>query len=167
MDADLPTRLLAITLLGAILFGMFVGYDAELLLEDPLADEDDLAADPEAIVGEQIELSGEVVATDPVEIEVEHDDGTLTITVENAPDAEPGQQLTLVGTVQDPTTIDANRDRSFTREPWERQYMYAISLVGAALVAIRIANEWRFDPRSLTVSPRDRTLLTNFRGGDR
>lgn len=166
MRNDLPVRLVVITLLCAVLVGMFIAYDANVFRDDPFNDEDDLGADPEAIVTEQIELSGVVIGTDPVRIEVEYETGILVVTVENAPAVEIGQQLTLVGTVKDATTVVADADRSFTREPWERQYMYVVSLVGAALVAVRLVNEWRFDPRTLTFAPRSHPLLSTINGDE-
>ena len=165
MRNEIAIRIGAIGLLSALLLTTFVLYGAEIGHGDgPPYDADDLGERSEQLIGEQVELSGDVIETDPVRIRVEHDDGQSEFTITNAPDVTEGQQLHLVGTLTAPDTIEADRDRSFTRDIWEVQYMYLISIVGATLVAARIGNEWRFNLRAFQFEPRDRTLFDRYRG---
>ena len=166
MRTEIAIRIGAIGLLSALLLTTFVVYAAEIGHGNgPPHDADELGERSEQLVGEQVELSGDVIEPDPVRIRVEHDDGQSEFTITNAPDTTEGQQLTLVGTLTTPDTIEADRDRSFTRDPWEIQYMYVISILGAALVAARISNEWRFNRQAFQFEPRKQTLLDRYRGG--
>lgn len=167
VSISLP-RVLALLACVALLFGLLVlggaGWPAA---PDSGIDLADPETDPADHAGEHVETGGIVVATDPVVIEIEDEAGTERLPVENAPDVATGQELVVAGTLTDEGTLAADPERAVVREPWERGYMYAISLVGALLVALRIGNEWRFDPRRVLFEPRERTLLRRYRGEGR
>jgi hypothetical protein len=162
---DHRRRLLVIVLLVGALFSVFVWYGSvtyDPALNDYPTDED-VAPIPEAYVGERISLGGEVVATDPIVVEVETEGMTWTVTLEETTDAivrgdEPtvGERITAHGTLTDATTLDT--DRAYTREPWEWAYMYAISAVAAAWVVGRAFTGWRFDRDQLAIVPREHRL---------
>ncbi|GAB6878837.1 hypothetical protein JCM17823_11110 [Halorubrum gandharaense] len=154
-----PRRLAALGLCGALLVGLFVlgGMGSPTAPhEGPHLDDPDVAPDEHA--GEHAETGGEVIDTDPVVIDVGDGDTTQPLPVENAPDAEEGQELIVDGTLTDEGTLVATPERAVVREPWETTYMYVISVIGALLVAARIVDGWRFDPQSVTFRPRERPL---------
>ncbi|SNR70046.1 hypothetical protein SAMN06266787_11216 [Halorubrum ezzemoulense] len=142
-----------------LLVGLFVlagaGYPAPASANPDLANSD---VDPRDLTGEHVQTGGIVTETEPVIIEI--DDGTSTqqLPIENAPDAAVGQEVIVDGTLTADGTLRANRDRAVVREPWETTYMYAISILGALFVALRIADGWRFDLKTVSFSPRDTPL---------
>ncbi len=107
-----------------------------------------------------------MIATDPVIIEVTDRTTTQHLPVENAPDVAVGQEIVVDGTLTTDGTLTADRDRAVVREPWETAYMYAVSVLGALFVALRIADGWRFDPETVTFSPRDTPLHTRYLSED-
>ncbi|TYL37245.1 hypothetical protein CV102_18200 [Natronococcus pandeyae] len=162
---DHRRRLLALVLLVGALFGVFVWYGT--VTYDPALNdypgEDDVAPAPEAYVGERVSLDGEVLATDPVVVEVDAEGETWIVTLEHTNEAlvrgdDPavGERLSAHGTLTDSNTLDT--DRAYTREPWEWTYMYAISAVGAVWVLGRVLTGWRVDRDQLTVVPREQRL---------
>lgn len=165
-----PHRNRMVGIIGCLLLlgGLFVlggaGYPAPA---DSGPELEDSEVDPEEYAGEQVETGGEVVDTDPVVIEVGDGDETERVTLEDAPNVEQGHEVIVNGTITEGGAIVVSPDRAVVREPWETMYMYAISVAGAMLVAFRIADGWRFDPRSITFQPRPRPLHEQWRqGGD-
>lgn len=156
-------RLSAIGVLLVVLLAMFVLYGAGAgqPAGPPLGTED-VAEDPSEHVGERVETGGTVVQEDPVVIEAEYEGGTVEFEVENAPSVDVGEELLLVGELTDERTVDAEPEPTVVREPWERAYMYTISVVGVGLVALRLANEWRFAASRFVFEPRDRTLYDRY-----
>ncbi|MFW6438381.1 MAG: hypothetical protein ACOCZ7_05130, partial [Armatimonadota bacterium] len=117
-----PTpRLLAVGLLALALVGVFVlagaGWPAQ---PDATPTEEELATDYPAHVGEEVQIGGTVVETDPTVIVVESDAGDFELAVENAPaDAEPGDDVILAGELRPDRTIAAQPGRTVVRQPWE------------------------------------------------
>lgn len=164
MSTSPVPRLLAICLLASLLGGLFVlggaGWPAQ---PSPVPSEEALADDYAAHVGEEVQLGGTVLREDPTAIEVDSDEGSFELAVENAPAAEPGEEVILAGELRPDRTIAADPGRSIVRDPWERTYMYAISVVGALLVAVRIADGWRFSHTAFAFEPRTTPLLVDLR----
>lgn len=132
-------------------------------------DEDVVGPTPDAYVGERVTLSGEVVATAPVAMEIEHKTGTWLVTLEEAPTAlvrgdriDVGDRLAVHGTLTAPDTLRPNR--AYTREPWETTYMYAVSAVAVVWVFGRSVRGWRFDRERLAFVPRDGAEPDRSRG---
>lgn len=155
-----PGRLAALVVCVSALFGLFVlggsGWPAE---PSPGLDLSEPSVEPEAHAGESVQTGGVVVDTDPVVLEIDREDDPLRIEIENAPDdVQVGEQLTVDGTLTADGTLEANPDRAVVREPWEIQYMYAVSIVGVLLVVGRAVDGWRFEPRTLTFHPRSTPL---------
>lgn len=163
MSTDLSYRLAAIAVCGGLLCGLFIlggmGHPALPSQGPDIADPD---TTPEEYAGDHIETGGEVIDTDPVVIEVGDGETAYPLPIEDAPDAATGQELIVDGTLTEEGTLAANGDRAVVREPWETTYMYLISIVGALFVAIRIADGWRFDPRTVTFIPRETPLHTQY-----
>ncbi|QKG92029.1 hypothetical protein HPS36_03865 [Halorubrum salinarum] len=149
-------RMFALGVCGILLVGLFVlagaGYPTPPSPGPDLADPD---VDPSDLAGDQVETGGIVIETDPVIIEIDGDTATQTLPIENAPDVDVGQEVIVDGTITADGTLRVNRDRAVVREPWEATYMYAISVLGALFVALRIADGWQFDLKTISFSPRD------------
>ncbi|ELY93780.1 hypothetical protein C483_03854 [Natrialba hulunbeirensis JCM 10989] len=158
-------RLLAILLLLALLFGLMVwaGASPAEPMEQPGPDETDVPQDRAAYVGSAVTLGGEVVSTEPVVIATRAS-GYGQFTIVGADDTlvttggplESGDQLTAYGTLEDESTLVA--ERTVTRQSNEMQYMYAVSLLGGLWVVGRFACGWRFDRERLAFVPRERRL---------
>lgn len=152
-----PSRLLGLAALLCVLFGLLVG--AGTLTPDPTMnhypDRHDLGGNYDAYLGERVEVSGTVVAIDPVVIERRYDvDGVLTLTVENVDEpVEPGQELRVFGTAQAGRTVDAHETVVVSR--WETYYAWAISFIAGVWVLGRFLRGWRFDRSTLGFEPRE------------
>jgi len=127
-------------------------------------DQDEVGPEPEAYVREQVTLTGTVVGTDPVVIDVEYGTGEVfTVTVRGADESvADGDVLTAFGRLDDASTLTA--DRVIVREPWEMWYMYGVSFVAGLWVLVGTLRRWRFDADRLAFVPRERPLAP---GGSR
>ena len=167
MASAVGSRLVALGVCVVFLSGLFVlagaGYPAPTSPGPDLAEADVTPAD---LAGEYVETGGVVIATDPVIIEVTDGTTTQQLPIENAPDVAVGQDIIVDGTLTTDGTLAADQDRTVVREPWETTYMYAISVLGPLFVALRIADGWRFDPGTVTFSPRDTPLHTRYLSGE-
>ena len=142
--------LLACTLGGMAIWGGTMTYDPAM---NNYPDQDDIAPDPTAYVGERVALGGTVIETDPVVIEVEYQRGTFALTLTDVEEPlTPGQEVSVFGTLTEPSTLEV--ERMFVRWPWEAIYMYAVSLLGAIWVAIRMARHFEFDRERWVAMPR-------------
>lgn len=163
MASGVGSQLVALGVCVVVLGGLFVlagaGYPAPTSPGPDLAEPDVTPAD---LAGDHVETGGVVIETDPVIIEVTDGTTTQQLPVENAPDVAVGQDIIVDGTLTTDGTLAADRDRTVVREPWEKTYMYAISVLGALFVALRIADGWRFDPETVTFSPRETPLHTRY-----
>ncbi|MFD1597537.1 hypothetical protein ACFSBX_00965 [Halobellus rarus] len=153
----------SVVLLSALFVLAGAGYPAPTSPGPDLADPDVAPAD---LAGDHVETGGVVIATDPVIIEITDGTTTQQLPVENVPAVAVGQDIIVDGTLTTDGTLTATRDSTVVREPWETTYMYAISLLGALFVAVRIVDGWRFDPETVTFSPRDTPLRTRYLSED-
>ena len=145
-------RLLTIVALLASLAVMFVW--AGTLSPDPSMNNypgsDEVGLQPEAYVGQQVKISGPVVATDPAVVAVEHPDGTHEVTLEGlAESVAEGQHVSAFGTLTDASTLEV--ENALVRSPW---YMYAVSFIGGLWVLARLLAHWRPDRDRLGFVPR-------------
>lgn len=167
MSRAVGYRIVALGVCIVLLSGLFVlagaGYPAPASPEPDLADPD---VAPDDLAGDDVEIGGEVIATDPVIIEITDGTTTQRLPVENAPGVAVGQDVVVEGTLTTDGTLIANRNRAVVREPWETAYMYAISLLGALFVAVRIVDGWRFDPETVSLSPRETPLHDRYLSED-
>ena len=121
-------------------------------------DEDEIGPEPEAYVGERVTLSGTVVGTDPVVIDIEYGTGeTFTVTVDGIDNpVAAGDVVTASGRLEDSSTLTA--ERVIVREPWELWYMYSVSFLAGLWMLGRTLRRWRFDTDVLAFVPRERPL---------
>ena len=149
----LAGRLILILVLLAVLFGMFVS--AGTMLPDPgmhnYPHTDHVYGNAEMYIGEQVELSGPAVETDPLVIRIGRTAGHVTIVgADQAVDR--GQHVSAFGVLSDASTLEA--DRVLVRDQWEGSYMMAVSVLAAIWVAGRIVRHWRFDFGTFALVPR-------------
>lgn len=155
------TRLFTIIVLLGALLGLFVWFGSL----DPSPEqhaypsEDDLAAGYDAYVGEDVSVSGKVVETDPVVLQVDHETGTTEYRLENAPDTERGQHVTAFVRVQPDGVLKVQN--TIVRDPWERIYMYVISMIAALWVLSRMLRQWQLDPTQGIVPRAQPVTLAN------
>lgn len=152
----LGSRLLGLAVLLCVLFGLLVG--AGTLAPDPAMnrypDQYDLGGNYGAYEGEHVEVSGTVVAVDPVVIEHPYGNGVLTLTIENVDEpVETGQELRTFGTAHPGGMIDAERTVVVSR--WETYYAWVASFVAGLWVLARFLRGWRFDPSTSSFGPRE------------
>lgn len=136
-----------------------VHYDAVYDQEWPYPTEDELHADYDEYVGEQVLLFGDVESidrtADRATIEVEADNGPFTVTVEGIDaDVEPGGVVQVYGTVQPGQTVAASNIVVVEASRGNRLYKFAVSGVGAVLVLAAFFRYWRIDWAALTFEPR-------------
>lgn len=173
MPAETVFRTSAIIVLLVALGGLFTlgGTDWPVgPTAHPSADE--LVEDPAAHVGEELQITGEVIDAEAVQIEVEGEYGTIILDVEGIPaDAvTDGHDLSITGELTDELVIEADSQRFATRAPWETTYMYLISAIGVLLVGAVGLNFWRPSLEHLALVPREIPLhrrITNRSGGHR
>ena len=140
------TRGPALALSLVVLVALCIGFGG--VKPDPdrnhYPDEEHLAADYEAYVGERVEFAGIAASVDPVVVETEYGlDGELSLTVTNVDGVEPGDHVRVFGVVESDRTVRA--ERAIVRAPWEVGYMYLVSLLAALWVGIRALRFWRVD----------------------
>lgn len=93
----------------------------------------------------------------------------VTVEIDRSHDTtlQDGDEISVSGTIAANRTIVVGPDdHIWVRAPWERTYMYAISLFGAVLTALLFANFWRFDTTHYHVVPRDEPMITILQNGD-
>ena len=143
-------------MLVLLLAGTFVWYGT--VDPDPATnnypDNDEIAQNPDAYLGEHVSVGGTVVAHDPLRIEVGYGlEGTMTLEITGVDDLPPiGHDLNVFGTLTEPTVVHA--ENTVSRAPWEATYMYVISFIGGAWVLGRLLRHWRIDPDTYSVVPR-------------
>ena len=149
----LVARLALIAVLLVVLFGLLVS--AGTILPDPAIHNyphtDHVYGNTEMYIGEQVELRGPAVETEPLVIRIGRTGGHITITGADQ-EVEPGQLVSAFGVLTDGSTLEA--ERVMVREPWEATYMYVVSILAAMWVAGRIVRHWRFDFGTFAFVPR-------------
>lgn len=169
---DAVVRAAAVAVLLAALCGLFVAAGADRPTPtSPPPSYEELDRNYDAYVGETVEIGGTVVGTDPVVVEFGYDTGvyeaeTYRLRIEGAPPVERGDDVLLYGEVRPDRTVAADAERSVARQPWERRYMFSVSILAALLVAARLLDGWRLDLRRLALVPRERPLSRRVLEGD-
>ncbi|WP_254535977.1 hypothetical protein [Halomarina litorea] len=168
-------RLLALAVLCSTLAALTIWFGALQPAPELGAypTEDDLGADYPTHVGDPAQVSGTVVATDPVVLVAEYEaytgdgyrTGDLRLTVRDleTPTAT-GDHLQVFGTVRPDRTIDATDavavpDRNFL-------YTYLVSFVAGCWVLARLARGWTVEWSTLAVRPRDDLSCPDTEGRD-
>ncbi|KYH25075.1 hypothetical protein HAPAU_28960 [Halalkalicoccus paucihalophilus] len=150
-------RVLALCVLLCALAGLlvFAGTMGPAPSNNHYPDGAEVAAEFAAYHGESVEVSGTVVGTDPVAIEVETDtDRPLVLTVLDIEGSVAvGQELRVFGTVQPGRTVVAHE--TVVVSSWETYYAWAVSFVAGVWVLVRFLRGWRFDRPRLRFTPRE------------
>lgn len=149
-------RLTALLICGLILFGTLIAAGATLAPDPARNDfpnEDDLIAGDVA-PGDRVTIGGRVVSTDPLVFEADPELGEpIEFTITNVDTAVSiGDEIVVHGTLTDERTIRATG--SYTREPWELYYMYAVSALAGLWVLGRFLRGWAFDRSTVGFRPR-------------
>lgn len=167
--APIPVvRALAIGLILAALAGLMVaggaGWPAPV---DGHPAATDVGGAPEAYIGEEVRVTATVVDADANRVAIDHAAGTTEFALIGADGLEAGTEVRVAGVLADARTIDASGGSVDVREPWERLYLYLISLVGGLIAVVLAANYWRPVPARLAVVPRTEPLHRRLVGGRR
>ena len=145
-------------LLAVVLAGLLVWAGTLSPADSPrdFPGNDEVGPNRNAYVGERVTLSGTVIGTDPLVIDVEYGTGeSFQATVAGVDESvSEGDQVSTFGTLESPSTLAV--ERVIVREPWELWYMYAVSFLGGLWVLVRILRRWRFDAERLAFVPRER-----------
>ena len=150
---NLPARFVAIGVLTAVLFGLFVHYGA-------VADEEGhattqsaerLLASPAEHTGEQLYFWGTVTTTTQDSFEVSVDDRIVGITGSQA-SVEPGDVVQIVGTLQKGGVVTANRIVISQRANLE--YLYVVSAIGLLVALGVFGRSWTINWDSLHLTER-------------
>lgn len=150
-------RFLALCVLLCALAGLLVF--AGTMVPDPsnnrYPDGSEVAAEFAAYHGESVEVSGTVVGTDPVAIEIDDAVGRpLVVTVSGVEGSvEVGQELRVFGTARPDRTVVAHE--TVVVSPWETHYAWAVSFVAGVWVLARFLRGWRFERSRLWFAPRE------------
>ena len=118
---------------------------------------EELIEDYDQYIGEKTDVTGRIVNTGPIRIEIEHGEKEKTLTITDIKEeVEKGDRLSVFGTVRQDNTIEAQN--SFSVPFINYAYMYGISLVGATWIFVRIVKQWRWNGEEWWFERRDETL---------
>ncbi|SDD78802.1 hypothetical protein [Natrinema hispanicum] len=165
-------RLLASVALLLALVGLlsWTGTAAVEPLESTYPDEADVTPDRESYIGDRVVLDGAVVETDPLVIATQSNgNGRFTVvrtadTLErSAGPLETGDRITVFGTLEDVSTLDA--ERTISTALWESLYMVVVSFVGGCWVLARLIRGWRIDWDRYALVPRPTAPTTGGKSG--
>ncbi|MFA9418276.1 hypothetical protein [Natrinema sp. HArc-T2] len=153
---------LLITLVGLLSWASTAVVDP---LETTYPDEADVTSNRESYIGERVVLDGSVVETDPLMIATQPN-GNGRFSVVHTADSlkrstgplETGDRVTVFGTLEDASTLDATR--TISTALWESFYMIGISFVAGCWVLARLVRDWRVDRARKALVPRP-TAPTN------
>lgn len=136
------------SLLLVVLCGTLVHFDVTEDTHDPYVDNERLVTDYDAHVGERTLLFGTVqsVAADRLRIEVQSDEGAFEMAVpEPGVSVQRGGVVQVYGTLEDGNVIEPRRVVVVNSDGGSDLYKYAVSAVGALLVAGLFARYWTID----------------------
>ena len=160
-------RAIALGLALLALGGLFVLGGADVPFpysHEPGPEDEILDSDYDQYVGTDIATSGTVIEAEERLVRIDHDAGAFVITldIDHSHDItlSEGDEVTFSGTIEADHTISVTDDHHIaTRAPWERVFMYAISVFAAILTTLLVANYWRVDPTRVVLEPRDHPLV--------
>lgn len=141
-------RVAVAVLLVAVLFGASVHYEVAEPDHNPYPQEENLATDYDAHVGEQVLLFGTVksVEDDRLLVRVESDAGPFEMTVSNTTTGvQPGGVVQVYGILEAEHTIRPERTEVVNASSGSDTYKYGVSAAGALLVAALFVRYWTID----------------------
>ncbi|MBV0900861.1 hypothetical protein [Haloarcula salina] len=162
-----PGRIAGVVALLAVLFALVVGFGSlgpapEL---GAYPDGEALAQEYDAHVGDEIQVTGTVVRTDPVAIAVEYDfyadggrhTGVLELTVTAVSTAvSEGETVQVYGTLQSDRTVVASNSVAIPAANFAS--MYVVSALAGVWTLGRLVCGWRIDWRRGAFRRRDDPL---------
>ncbi|WP_244877439.1 hypothetical protein [Haloferax prahovense] len=152
-------RIVGILVLLGCLFGLMVWFGS--LAPAPEAGAypgaEELGTDYDAWVGDQVNLTGTVIDTDPLTISAEYGAGEqVRLQISNAAvDAQQGDTLSVYGVVEPDRELSSLN--AYTVPPANYLYMYAVSFLAGLWVLGRIIQSWRLD-ETWSLAPRETPL---------
>ncbi|MFB6227592.1 MAG: hypothetical protein ABEH88_03250 [Halobacteriales archaeon] len=165
-------RLLVVLVLLAALFGLVVWHGTLTPAPDAGAypGSEELAADYEAYLGEDVTVGGRIVETDPVVVEAEYGvEEPILLTVvglDPGVTVEKDAHLRVFGTVEPDRTVRA--ENAFAVPPIGPLYAWTISFLAGLWVLGRIVRRFRVDREEWGLVPREAPLtLRAVLGRDR
>ncbi len=149
----------AILVCIVILFLLFIWYGS--LNPDPTEGRypgnEELIKDYEKNEGELVEVSGKVIETDPLTIEVKHGEKTKELMVNRVKkDTDRGDRIAVFGELEENNTIKSKKVVIYPF--WNYIYMYVISLLGASWLGLRIISHWSFNREDFRFETREEPL---------
>lgn len=114
---------------------------------------EELAADGQAHVGQQVVVYGQVAETNPLTLRYDDDGRTVEFRVTEVDHAiERGEYLEVYGIVRSKRVVAATGTVRYPeRGHW---YAYGISVVAALLTGSRLLRHWRISWETLALEPR-------------
>ena len=128
---------------------------------------DHISPSDDAYVGQQVQVSGTVVRTDPVVIAVEYEywtgtryrTGVLEFTVTGLErTVSPGQHLQVYGVLAEARTVETTN--SVVVPAGNIVFMYGVSALAGTWVLLRLVRGWTVDWRTLALEPRPEPFVT-------
>lgn len=114
----------------------------------------DLVADYDRYAGDRVAVSGAVVATGPVVVELRSGGDSRRLTVrELSVPVERGDRLRVYGVADPDGTVRAIN--AFTVPRWGLWYTYAVSFLAGLWVLARLGRHWTVDRTALGLAPRE------------
>lgn len=149
MLRDPVSRVITVTILLIVLFGLMIGYGMTLNSPQPEINyypkSGELYNDYQSYLNERVKVTGWVVSTDPVVIKTwdgQGGDYLLTITGAHMP-VETGTRISVFGVVKTQDTVEAHRIVKYPQ--YGVIYTRLISFLAGVWVAIRALRHWTFD----------------------
>ena len=148
-------RAAALVVLGAALAGLLVWYGSMGVApgETSYPGTEALGADYDRYVGQQVELYGTVVETDPLVIESTYGDGRRTRYVLEGVDRPVGEgdRVGAFGVAREGRRIEV--ENAVVVPSWGLPYTYGVSFLAGVWVLWRIVRDWALDRTELGLTP--------------
>lgn len=155
MFDSLPARVLLLVFVLAAQAGLLVWGGASLVAagDTTYPNEYALALNYDAHVGQRVEVTADVVSTDPLVVHRSFQYREVRLTIRDADvDASPGDRLVVFGVAEPDHTIRAIDAYVVPqRGLW---YASAVSLLGGLWVLARIVRQWRVTTDGWGLTPR-------------
>jgi len=151
-------RVVVALLVLTALSGLFVHAELTEDERNPYPDADELAADYDGYVGDDLLVTGYVTAVDGdgFTIEFESDGETISLRVSGAAAAvKPGGVVQVYGELRPERTMAGERVVVVNDSSGAEWYKYGVSAVGAIGFLIIFFRQWRVDAETWTLEARD------------
>lgn len=140
-------RVITILILLSLLLTMFIWYGT--VEPDPTLNRfpgnKEVLDDPDAYIGMKVDIGGRVMELQPLVINIRYGHHTREIEVDGVDldDISIGDTLSVFGVLEDENRITAQN--TINRPSINVFYMYAVSVVAALWVSVRLYKGWRWN----------------------